>query len=235
MTASNGRAPRSAKDFVKSERAALCDLFDEVGPDHPTLCEGWLAHDLATHLWIRETDPIGASGMVVKPLSGVYERRMAETKRRWTFTELVDRLRNGPARFSLFAIPGVDQAANTTEFFVHHEDVRRAGELPRPARALDPAIEEWVWRRLKVLARPLFRRAQVGVVLERLDDATGGGSAGDGRPQSIRAMSGSSIVTLVGLPSELLMFANGRTGAAEVKIIGEPDAIDILHSADLHV
>jgi hypothetical protein len=31
------------------------------------------------------------------------------------------------------------------------------------------------------------------------------------------------------------MFANGRTTVAEVKIIGEPSAIDILHSTDLHV
>ena len=133
----------------------------------------------------------------------------------------------------MFAIPGVDQAANTTEFFVHHEDVRRAGELPRPARALDPAIEDWVWRRLKVLARPFSAAPRSAMVLERLDDPAAMARAG--RPQSIRAMSGSSIVTLVGAPSELLMFANGRTGAAEVKIIGEPDAIDILHSADLHV
>ena len=56
--------------FAKSERAALCDLFDVRGPGAPTLCEGWLTHDLAAHLWIRETDPIGVSGMVAKPLSG---------------------------------------------------------------------------------------------------------------------------------------------------------------------
>ena len=232
MTVRNGSAPRSAaKRFVKSERAALCDVFDQVGPDHPTLCEGWLTHDLAAHLWIRETDPIGVSGMVVKPLSGVYERRMAETKQRWPYAELVDRLRHGPTRFSVFALPGVDERANTTEFFVHHEDVRRAGESPQPARALDPAVEEWMWRRLKLLGRALFRRVQVGVVLERLD----GGSADGSRPQSIRAVPGSSIVTLVGMPTELLMFANGRTRVAEVKIIGEPAAIDILHAADLRV
>jgi uncharacterized protein (TIGR03085 family) len=232
VTVRNGSAPRSAaKRFVKSERAALCDEFDKVGPDHPTLCEGWLTHDLAAHLWIRETDPIGVSGMVVKPLSGVYERRMAETKQRWPYAELVDRLRHGPARFSVFALPGVDERANTTEFFVHHEDVRRAGESAQPARALDPGVEEWMWRRLKLLGRALFRRVQVGVVLERLD----GGSTDGGRPQSIRAVPGSSIVTLVGMPTELLMFANGRTTVAEVKIIGEPAAIDILHAADLHV
>ena len=95
--------------FARSERAALCDLFDKVGPDAPTLCEGWDTHDLAAHLWIRETDPVGASGIVAKPLSSLYERRMAEIKQRWEYAELVDRVRRGPARFSIFAIPGVDE------------------------------------------------------------------------------------------------------------------------------
>ena len=52
--------------FARSERAALCDLLDEVGPHAPTLCEGWDTHDLAAHVWVRETDPIGASGIVAK-------------------------------------------------------------------------------------------------------------------------------------------------------------------------
>ena len=52
--------------FAKSERAELCDLFDRVGPDAPTLCQGWATHDLAAHLWIRETDPVGVSGLVAQ-------------------------------------------------------------------------------------------------------------------------------------------------------------------------
>jgi len=213
--------------FAKSERAELCDLFDRVGPDAPTLCQGWDAHDLAAHLLIRETDPVGVSALVAKPLSGLYERRIAEVKQRWPFSDLVDRVRNGPARFSVFAIPGVDEGANTTEFFIHHEDVRRAGDAPQTARDLGPEVEEWMWRRLKLLARAWFRRVQVGVVLERL------GSAGDsGAPETIRAVIGSSIVTIIGPPSELMLFAHGRS-VAEVKLVGEPEAIDILNAADL--
>jgi uncharacterized protein (TIGR03085 family) len=218
------------KSFVASERAALCDLFDRVGPDHPTLCEGWLTHDLAVHLWIRENDMVGAGGLVIKPLAGVLERRMAATKQRWSYAELVDRLRQGPPRWSPMGIPPLDVAVNTAELYVHHEDVRRAGEAVEPARILDREVEDWIWRRLGTLARPLFRRARVGVVLERL------GSGGDhGDPQTIRAVPGASTVTLAGLPSELLLYANGRTCAAEVKLIGEPDAIDILHAADLRI
>ncbi len=223
----------AAKGFVKNERAELCDLFDQVGPEHPTLCEGWLTHDLAAHLWIRETDPIGAAALVIKPLSGLGERRMAETKQRWSYPELVDRFRHGPGRFSVFRVPGVDEGANTMEFFVHHEDVRRAGEAAQPARALDAEVEEWIWRRLRLWARIAYRRTQVGVVLERVDGPRE--SRGPGEPQSIRAVSGSSIVTLLGRPSELMMFANGRTAVAEVKIIGEPDAVDVLHAADLGI
>jgi uncharacterized protein (TIGR03085 family) len=202
--------------------------LDKVGPDAPTLCRGWDAHDLATHLWIRENDPLGASGISVKPLSGLNERRMTEVRQRWTFPELVDRIRNGPARFSVFAIPGVDEGANTTEFFVHHEDVRRAGDSPQTARVLGPEVEEWMWRRLKLLGRTWFRRVQVGLVLERLGPADA-----EGEPDTIRAVSGASIVTLVGQPSELLLYAHGRTSVAEIKVIGEPEAIQILTDSDL--
>ena len=214
--------------FARSERADLCDLLDKVGPDAPTLCRGWDAHDLASHLWIRENDPLGASGISVKPLSGLNERRMAEVRQRWEFPELVDRIRNGPPRFSIFAIPGVDEGASTTEFFVHHEDVRRAGDSPQTARVLGPEVEEWMWRRLKLLGRAWFRRVQVGLVLERL-----GSADAKGEPDTIRAVSGASIVTLIGQPSELLLYAHGRTSVAEIKLIGEPEAIQILSESDL--
>ena len=216
--------------FAKSERADLCDLFDQVGPDAPTLCRGWTSHGLAAHLWIRENDPLGASGIVAKPLSGLNERRMAEVQSRWEFPELVDRIRNGPARFSVFAIPGVDEGANTTEFFLHHEDVRRAGDQPQNARDLGAEVEEWMWRRLKLLARAWFRRVQVGLVLERLGSAEAGGD-----PDTIRAVGGASIVTLVGQPSEVLLYANGRRSVAEIKVVGEPAAIEILNSADVRI
>ena len=220
--------PWALVTFARSERAELCDLFDKVGPHAPTLCEGWDTHDLAAHLWIRETDPVGASGIVAKPLSSLYERRMAEIKQRWEYPELVDRVRRGPARFSIFAIPGVDEGANTTEFFIHHEDVRRAGDSPQTSRQLGDDVEEWMWRRLKLLGRAWFRRVHVGVVLERL-----GSAADDGAPETIRAVSGASTVTLVGNPSELMLYAHGRTSVAEIKLVGESEAIEILNSADL--
>jgi hypothetical protein len=108
--------------------------------------------------------------------------------------------------------------------------VRRAGDDPLPPRLLAEEEEEWMWRRLKLLGRAFFRRAQVGVVLERLhgDEQAAEANAGD----SLRVASGSSIVTVVGRPSELMLFANGRTSVAEVSLVGEPEAIDILHGTE---
>ena len=214
--------------FAQSERAELADLFDQVGPDAPTLCEGWSAHDLAAHLWIRETDPVGAGGIVARPLAGLLERRMAETKARWPYAELVDKVRNGPARFSVFAIPGVDEGANTIEYFVHHEDVRRAGATPAEPRELSEEVEGWLWRRLKLLARAQFRHSTVGVVLERE-----GSRDADGEPETIRAAAGAHIVTAVGRPSELTLLAHGRTETARVRLVGEPDAIEQLLGSEL--
>ena len=78
--------------FAKDERAALCELLSTVGPDAPTLCGDWTTHDLAAHLWIRETDPVGAPGILAKPLAGLTERRMAEAKARWGYQDLVERV-----------------------------------------------------------------------------------------------------------------------------------------------
>jgi hypothetical protein len=46
-------------------------------------------------------------------------------------------------------------------------------------------------------------------------------------------VSGASTVTLVGTPSELMLYAHGRTSVAEIKLVGEPEAIAILNAADL--
>jgi hypothetical protein len=48
--------------FDAQERRALCDLFEELGADVPTLLNGWTANDLATHLVLRERDLIAALG-----------------------------------------------------------------------------------------------------------------------------------------------------------------------------
>jgi uncharacterized protein (TIGR03085 family) len=206
--------------FAKSERADLCDLLDTVGPDAPTLCEGWNTHDLAAHLWIRETDPVGATSMVAKPLAGLLERRTAEIKSRWEFAELVNRVRRGPARFSVFAFPGVDEGANTTEFFIHHEDVRRGRPGWEP-RQLDPGQQAALWRGVSFTAKLGLRRLHIPVLVR----APGFGevTVGEGTPQA----------TLTGEPGELALFVSGRQRAARVDVDGPPEAAERLRTAAL--
>jgi uncharacterized protein (TIGR03085 family) len=60
------------------ERARLCDLLDDLGPDAPTLIEPWRTRDVAAHLVLRERDPIAAPGLV---LPGRW-RRLAERRQR---------------------------------------------------------------------------------------------------------------------------------------------------------
>lgn len=210
--------------FVQSERDALCSTLLAAGPDAPTLCEGWTTHDLAAHLWVRENDPVGAPGIVVGALAGVTEKRMAETKARWSYRDLVARLTQGPTRWSVFAIPGMDEQANSVEYFIHHEDVRRAGPAPEAPRTLDPQVEESIWKRLRLMGRALFRRSPVGIVLER-SDVTGA--------EPIRAMAGNPTVTLSGTPSELMLYAYGRREVAQVRAIGDEAALAQIEGIEL--
>ncbi|MHB1139691.1 MAG: maleylpyruvate isomerase N-terminal domain-containing protein, partial [Microthrixaceae bacterium] len=47
-------------NHARRERAELCELFEIVGPDVATLCEGWTTRDLAAHLVVRERRPDAA-------------------------------------------------------------------------------------------------------------------------------------------------------------------------------
>lgn len=201
--------------LAANERNACCDALLAVGPDAPTLCEGWTARDLAVHLWVRENDPVSGLALIVPPLKGWAAERTEQVKRRWAFPELVDEVRTpgGP-----FRIPAFEEAANLVELFVHAEDVRRPnGMQPRPTTR---AFEDRIAKGLPMLARGLVRKAPVGVVLERSD--TG---------ETLRVRKGSSTVTLVGLPSELVLFVFGRTSHAVVQEVGLPDDVAALRDA----
>nr|BFE88977.1 hypothetical protein GCM10020093_115780 [Planobispora longispora] len=53
--------------YARAERAALSDLFARLGPDAPTLCEGWTTFDLAAHLVLRERRLDAAPGIALSP------------------------------------------------------------------------------------------------------------------------------------------------------------------------
>jgi uncharacterized protein (TIGR03085 family) len=113
-------------NFARTERAALADLFVEVGPDAPTLCAGWTTTELALHLVVREKGDPANLADAATPLAGYLQRRRRSILAANGYAGLVEKFRNGPPRFSPFAIPGMDARGNTVELFVHHEDVRRA-------------------------------------------------------------------------------------------------------------
>ncbi|MQA78619.1 MAG: TIGR03085 family protein [Streptosporangiales bacterium] len=205
--------------LARTERAALCDLLDELGPDAPTLCEGWTTSELAAHLVLRERRPDAVAGLLVRSLAARADRiQRGYTGLPWP--RLVDLVRSGPPRWSPAALPPVDAAVNTIEFYVHHEDVRRAGG-DWSARTLTAANEEELWRRLRMMARPLLRKAPTGVVLRRDDGVLW------------RARPGSSYVTLSGPASELVLYAYGRGDQATVEVLGDPADTDRFRKASL--
>lgn len=199
--------------FAQSERAQLADLFDDVGPQAPTLCEGWSTGDLAAHLIIRETDPIGAAGIGISRFEGLTRKRMDATLADGSWTQVVERVRHG--RRFIRAVPGLDAAMNGVEFFIHHEDVRRAGDSPAAPRLLLVDHERLLWRQVALQARIALRKAPTGVVVENALEPD----------EPLRVKSGSSTVTLAGKPSEILLWLSGRRGAADVDIIGDPSDV----------
>ena len=203
--------------YSRDERLALAALLEETGPGAPTLCTGWQTGDLAAHLVLRERRPDAAAGVLGGPLAGHTARVQRRLSARMTYAQLVQAFRNGPPRLSPLALPGMDERANTVEYFVHYEDVRRARPGWEP-RDVDPGLSEELWRHLK-MARFLLRKAPVGVELAR---DSGGEDAGHYR---VTVKNATPVVTVIGSPAELTMWATGRTSAANVRFDGTDAAV----------
>jgi uncharacterized protein (TIGR03085 family) len=206
--------------YSRDERLALSALLDEAGPDAPTLCEGWTTGDLAAHLVLRERRPDAAAGLLGGPLAGYTTRVQSKIRRKTPFPELVEMFRSGPPKMSYMALPGMDERSNVVEYFVHHEDVRRAGPDWEP-REIGRGESRALWQRLRA-ARFMLRKAPVGVELAR-DDA-----ADDGPSYRITAKNATPAVTVIGSPAELTMWVLGRTAAARVRFDGTEAAVSKL-------
>jgi uncharacterized protein (TIGR03085 family) len=205
--------------YARDERLALCALLDEIGPREPTLCEGWTTLDLAAHLVLRERRPDAGLGVLGGPLAVRTRRLQRRLTDRTPYQHLVEMIRTGPPRLSVFGLPGVDELANAVEYFVHHEDVRR-GQPDWEPRKLDQGLTELLWRRLG-LAKFILRKAPVGVELVR-DDQPERAAPGTRRGPRVRitAKARTPVVTVTGSPAELTMWALGRTTAARVRLDG---------------
>lgn len=193
------------------ERAQLCLRFDELGPDAPTLCEGWTTFDLAAHLVVRERNPVAAPGILVPALAGLAERGMAHEKRRG-YAAVVDRVRNGPP-LGPFAVPGLREQINLVEYAVHHEDVRRANGMA-PRGDVDD-LQRALWSLVRRLARFAIRGVPAGVGIEL--------SLPDGTTATVRR--GQRIARVCGEPLEILLWAYGRGDHARVELSGAADEL----------
>ena len=208
--------------YSREERLALCALLDETGPDAPTLCEGWTTGDLAAHLVLRERRPDAAAGVLGGPLAGYTSRVQQGIRARTPFDQLVRTIRSGPPLLSVMALPGMDERVNAVEFFVHHEDVRRAAPDWEP-RELSRGESDMLWHRLR-MARFMLRRAPVGVELARDDIDTGA--------YRITARNATPAVTVIGSPAELTLWVMGRRTAARVRMDGTRPAVTKLTEAN---
>jgi uncharacterized protein (TIGR03085 family) len=209
--------------LANEERNELCDLLLETGPEAPTLCEGWTTRDLAAHLVIRERRPDAAAGIIIKPLAGYGEKvRLQTAELPWE--QLVETVREGPPKWSPQRLDPVDKFTNTVEFFVHHEDVRRAAEGWTP-RELSPDTESALWTMLRRGAGLSVRKVPMGVVLETPDGL---------RTVARKAKQGQPTATITGPVGELVLFVQGRQGHARVDI--QPGELaEQLLAADLGV
>jgi hypothetical protein len=143
--------------------------------------------------------------------------------------------------------------ANTVEYFVHHEDVRRAVE-GWAERELPRGLSDALWKRLKG-TRLFLRSAPTGIVFARAD-ATGFANASSANASSagtdpagtdsanassagtdsagaesantapeIIAKNATPSVTVTGPPAELTLWSMGRVTAARVELSGPGEAV----------
>ena len=152
--------------------------------------------DLVAHLVVRENSPLSV-GIVVPPLAGVTERateRTAERSRSRSWSTGSGRRGTRWARW-----PAVDKALNTAEYFVHHEDIRRAAPGWEPREARPPASRTRCGGSSGSPARDWSGRRACPVIARRSDT---------GVTTTLKA--GADPVIVIGEPQELVLFVYGR-------------------------
>ncbi|OBF50893.1 TIGR03085 family protein [Mycobacterium sp. 852002-53434_SCH5985345] len=198
---------------AQRERAALVDTLRGVGPDAPTLCEGWKTRDLAAHLVIREYRPDAAPGIVI-PFFAQHTEKVQDQTAETEWGELVDKVASGPPVYSPLKL--LDAVANVAEMFIHHEDVRRAQPGWNP-RELEPALAARLRRTLPLMARVTLAKVPGRVALRTPEGKT------------LLTAGRGPAVTVTGAPEELLLFAVGRS--ARVEFDGDASAVQAVRDA----
>lgn len=205
--------------FDSDERTRLCDLFEALGPDAPTVLEPWTTRDLAAHLFLRENDPLAGPGLVLSGAWARFAERHRQSAAGRDYIQLVAAVRSGPR--GVFRLGWLRRVPNLNELFVHHEDVRRANGGSR--RDLEPAMDDALWSNVTSGASYLARRLR-GPGLELRNASTG---------QTVTARRGDPIVRVTGEPGELLLYLFGRREVAEVEVDGPTAALGLLNAVKI--
>jgi uncharacterized protein (TIGR03085 family) len=193
------------------ERAALVNTMRAVGPDGPTLCVGWTTRDLAAHLVLRERRPDAAAGILVPALAGYTARKQQQLADSTDWPELLEMVASGsPLKL-------LDALVNTTEMFIHHEDVRRAAPDWQP-RNLDSDLASALRRQVRLASRMSLARSPASVTLRDVDGTTLA-SVGNG-PECV----------ITGPAPELLLFLSGRD-AARIGFDGDDETVAQVRAA----
>lgn len=175
---------------------------------------------MAAHLLLRESKPTLAAGVAGGPLEARTERHTNQLADELTGQHRYEKaLRDFEALPGYLHmrthLPGLDEAMNLVEYFVHTEDVRRAsltdGEQPAP-RVLAEGLQEKMWKVLRARARLMAgKKYPQGLVLE----APGYSPA----VHTVFAPSAGQVATvLTGEPGELVLYLFGREAAARVEV-----------------
>lgn len=192
-------------DWYLREQRDLAATLAAVGPDAPTLCEGWRSRHLAAHLYLRLHRPWQLlTGMLP---GGDLDARTVSLGDAHTddadYQHLIGRFLAPLAPTNPMRLTG--EPVHLLEYVVHHEDVRRgAGEVP--PRRLPADQQRSLWTQVCRLGRLTQARNPKGVVLV----VPGGPRAVVRRTRRAVAISGE--------PVELALYLTGRTDHAHVRL-----------------
>jgi uncharacterized protein (TIGR03085 family) len=199
---------------AQRERAALVETMRSVGPDAPTLCEGWNTRDLAAHLVIREYRLDAAPGIVIPFFASRTDKVQTDVAQHTDWDALLDKVASGPPVYSPLKL--LDPLVNVAEMFIHHEDVRRARPGWEP-RELEPALASMLGRTLPLMGRLTLAKVPGRVALRTPEGKT------------VLTAGRGPAVTVTGAPEELLLFSVGRQ--ARVEFAGDESALQAVRDA----
>lgn len=204
------------------ERHRFADLLTEIGPDAPTLCGDWNTRDLAAHIVVRDRRPDAMPGILIPSFAGYTDKVQSKLIESDEYSSLVRKVREGAPYWSPMRIDAIDRLANTAEFFVHLEDVRRAQPDWVP-RELDKELEDDLHAVLKRSAKMMTRKAPAGITF-----------APTGRA-SLVANTGEPMVQVSGTVGELVLWIYGRQAHSNVSYEGDEAAAQQLRIASFGV